>query len=173
MLYCAVFCSVVTTLKNARQTLDAFFLFLLCLNLNGEHALITLSPSPTSYATSLTTPCKVSYFCSHLTAFTFILTLPSPLPSLLLLSVGRIPFHAPKAAGPFVYRLFDQGSKEKNLITLGTSPLFTVKISDMEVTSNLKFCFEAFADKSYMKAVTQVQHTTVHHSLVSLVYSIV
>ena len=60
-----------------------------------------------------------------------------------------------------MYRLFDQGSKEKNLITLGTSPPFTVKISDMEVTSNLKFCFEAFADKSYMKAVTQVRYGTV------------
>jgi hypothetical protein len=33
---------------------------------------------------------------------------------------GRLQFHAPKAAGKFVYRLFDQTTKERTLITLGT-----------------------------------------------------
>ena len=75
----------------------------------------------------------------------------------LRLCSGRIPFHAPKAAGPFVYRLFDQSSKEKMLVTLGTSPLFAVRIFDFEVTSNLRFCFEAFEDKCHMKGVTQLQ----------------
>ena len=56
-----------------------------------------------------------------------------------------------------MYRLFDQSSKEKMLITLGTSPLFAVRIFDFEVTSNLRFCFDAFEDKCHMKGVTQLQ----------------
>ena len=43
------------------------------------------------------------------------------------------------------------------LITLGTSPLFAVRIFDFEVTSNLRFCFDAFEDKCHMKGVTQLQ----------------
>jgi hypothetical protein len=43
------------------------------------------------------------------------------------------------------------------LVTLGTSPLFAVRIFDFEVTSNLRFCFEAFEDKCHMKGVTQLQ----------------
>ena len=74
---------------------------------------------------------------------------------------GRIPFHAPKAAGLFVYRLFDQSSKDRMLITLGTSPMFSVEIQDHEVTSNLKFCFESFRDSSDIKGVTQLQSTVV------------
>jgi hypothetical protein len=70
---------------------------------------------------------------------------------------GRLPFHAPKAAGPFVYRLFDQSTKDKMLVTLGTSPLFAVRIFDFEVTSNLRFCYEAFQDKFHIKGVTQLQ----------------
>jgi hypothetical protein len=56
-----------------------------------------------------------------------------------------------------VYRLFDQSTKEKMLVTLGTSPLFAVRIFDFEVTSNLRFCYEAFQDKFYIKGVTQLQ----------------
>ena len=70
---------------------------------------------------------------------------------------GRIPFHAPKAAGQFVFRLFDQSTKEKMLKTLGTSPMLVVKIYDFDVTSNLRFCYDSFEDKTYLKGVSQLQ----------------
>ena len=70
---------------------------------------------------------------------------------------GRIQFHAPKAAGQFVYRLFDQSTKEKTLCTIGTSPLLIVRIYDFEVTSNLRFCYDSFEEKAYLKATSQLQ----------------
>jgi hypothetical protein len=50
---------------------------------------------------------------------------------------GRIYFHAPKAAGAFVYRMFDDSCKEKAMVTMGTSASFSVELVDQEVTSNL------------------------------------
>jgi hypothetical protein len=72
---------------------------------------------------------------------------------------GKLQFHAPKAAGTFLYRMFDQSSKDRALITLGTSPSFSVVLQDIDVTSNLKFCWEAFRDGNNMRGITQLQST--------------
>ena len=40
---------------------------------------------------------------------------------------GKVQFHAPKSAGVFVYRLFDNQSREKSMYTLGTSLAFVVE----------------------------------------------
>lgn len=52
---------------------------------------------------------------------------------------GQINFHAPKSAGQFVFRLFDQATKETCLTTLATSNMFSVDLVDIDVNTNLKF----------------------------------
>jgi hypothetical protein len=45
--------------------------------------------------------------------------------------MGPIPFHAPKAAGQFVFRVFDMDNSSK---TVATSPMFQVVLMDYDVT---------------------------------------
>ena len=49
-------------------------------------------------------------------------------------NIGTLTFHAPKAAGPFVFRLFDQATKESSSLTLATSFMFNVVLMDYDVT---------------------------------------
>ena len=56
---------------------------------------------------------------------------------------GEIAFHAPKAAGSYVYRIFDNSSDEKRCITLATSDQFVVELRGRDVAINLKFAIEA------------------------------
>lgn len=69
---------------------------------------------------------------------------------------GNIVFHAPKSAGQFVYRLFDQATKESVLTTLATSPVFSVELTDFHVNTNLKHILEALAEKSKVKGISQL-----------------
>lgn len=57
--------------------------------------------------------------------------------------VGEISFHAPKAAGYYVYRIFDNSSDEKRCMTLGTSTQFVVELRGKDVAINLKFAIDA------------------------------
>eukprot|EP01039_Chlorochromonas_danica_P000473 gene473-512_t len=70
--------------------------------------------------------------------------------------MGTVSFFAPKAAGKFVYRLFDQRSKEKSAETLATSSMFAVTLIDMDIVGNLKHVLEAFDDNQPLKAITQL-----------------
>lgn len=74
---------------------------------------------------------------------------------------GKIPFHAPKSAGIFVYRLFDQATKDKIFVTLGTSMAFKVDLLDLDVTTSLKFCVDLFQEKSHQRAISQLRTTVV------------
>jgi hypothetical protein len=56
---------------------------------------------------------------------------------------GEITFHAPKAAGCYVYRIFDNSSDEKRCMTLATSAQFVVELRGRDVAINLKFAIEA------------------------------
>ena len=69
---------------------------------------------------------------------------------------GKVQFYAPKSAGQFVFRIFDDSSKEKSLVTVATSIYFTIDLTDVDVTSNVKFCLDSFEDKAYQKALTQL-----------------
>lgn len=57
--------------------------------------------------------------------------------------VGEISFHAPKAAGYYVFRIFDNSNDEKRCITLATSSQFVVELRGRDVAINLKFAIEA------------------------------
>jgi len=72
---------------------------------------------------------------------------------------GSIQFHAPKSAGVFVYRFFDQSTKERTMITLATSTSFAVDLTDVDVTSNLKNCVECFQDRAHQKGLNQFSST--------------
>ena len=74
---------------------------------------------------------------------------------------GKVPFHAPKSAGTFVYRLFDQSTKEKSFVTMGTSIAFKVDLLDLDVTTSFKFCIDLFQEKSHQRAVSQLRTTIV------------
>ena len=69
---------------------------------------------------------------------------------------GAIPFHAPKSAGQFVYRMFDQSSKESILTTIASSSVFTVELTDFHVNTNLKHILEALNEKSKLKGISQM-----------------
>ena len=74
-----------------------------------------------------------------------------------IIHAGRVYFYAPKSAGLFVYRLFDQSTKEKCHATLGTSVSFQVNLTDIDVTAIVKQCAESLADKStVLKGVSQL-----------------
>lgn len=69
---------------------------------------------------------------------------------------GSITFHTPKASGRFVFRMFDDTKvKEKSAITLATSVSFLVELVDFDVTNNLKFCVDAFAERVTTKNLAQ------------------
>ncbi|CAM9289865.1 unnamed protein product, partial [Ectocarpus fasciculatus] len=55
---------------------------------------------------------------------------------------GEMFFFAPKAAGSYVFRIFDQSSKEKAANTMCTSPRFEVVISGRDVTTNLRYAYD-------------------------------
>eukprot|EP00604_Paraphysomonas_vestita_P004309 CAMPEP_0174825526 /NCGR_PEP_ID=MMETSP1107-20130205/42847_1 /TAXON_ID=36770 /ORGANISM="Paraphysomonas vestita, Strain GFlagA" /LENGTH=1022 /DNA_ID=CAMNT_0016057229 /DNA_START=951 /DNA_END=4020 /DNA_ORIENTATION=- len=57
--------------------------------------------------------------------------------------IGDIGFHAPKAAGYYVYRIFDNINDEKRNITLATSSHFVVELRGRDVAVNLKFAIDA------------------------------
>ena len=71
---------------------------------------------------------------------------------------GQIVFHAPKSAGQFVFRMFDQSSKEAALHTLASSPLFTVELlMDEDVSTNLMHVLTAFDDgDNKLKGLSQL-----------------
>mmetsp|Transcript_19772 Transcript_19772/g.33276 ORF Transcript_19772/g.33276 Transcript_19772/m.33276 type:complete len:372 (+) Transcript_19772:601-1716(+) len=58
---------------------------------------------------------------------------------------GNIAFHAPKAAGYYVFRIFDQTNDETKAQTIATSPVFAVELRGRDVTTNLVFIFNAFS----------------------------
>jgi hypothetical protein len=72
---------------------------------------------------------------------------------------GKISFFAPRSAGRFVYRLFDQSSTEKSRATLATSSDYFVELDEPNLDLSLKFIHELFVDKkdknSSFKAVVQ------------------
>eukprot|EP01038_Epipyxis_sp_PR26KG_P004379 gene4379-6194_t len=68
---------------------------------------------------------------------------------------GRLSFHAPKSAGQFAFRLFDQTNKETVCNTLATSVMFYVDLYDFEVTKNLLFIEENFKNDTVSKGITQ------------------
>jgi hypothetical protein len=69
---------------------------------------------------------------------------------------GSVAFHAPKSAGQFVYRLFDQATKESILTTLASSTAFTVDLVDFHVNTNLRHILEALSEKSKLKGISQM-----------------
>jgi hypothetical protein len=69
---------------------------------------------------------------------------------------GILPFFAPKAAGKFIYRLFDSHNRESSLQTLAASSMFSVALVDADIASNLDFVLEAFSEDAQLKAVTQL-----------------
>jgi DNA polymerase sigma len=70
---------------------------------------------------------------------------------------GSVPFHAPKGAGRYVFRLVDQNSdKLKSSITIATSISFVVDLLDVDVTQNFKFSVDAFRDSQIQKGLTQL-----------------
>lgn len=69
---------------------------------------------------------------------------------------GHIPFHAPKAAGLFVYRMFDQSTKETALQTMATSAPFSVDLVDFDVNLNLRFIHETLTEDSKIKGLAQM-----------------
>lgn len=70
--------------------------------------------------------------------------------------MGTVVFHAPKSAGQFVYRLFDESSKDSALTTLATSPMFSVDLADFYVNTNLRHILEALGEKSKVKGISQM-----------------
>lgn len=72
---------------------------------------------------------------------------------------GKISFYAPRSAGRFAYRLFDQSSTEKSRITLATSSDYFVELDEPNLDFSLKFVHDLFEDKkeknSPFKAVSQ------------------
>jgi hypothetical protein len=69
---------------------------------------------------------------------------------------GSVPFHAPKSAGQFVYRMFDETTKETILTTLASSSVFTVDLVDFHVNTNLRHILEALNEKSKLKGIAQM-----------------
>ena len=71
---------------------------------------------------------------------------------------GQIVFHAPKSAGQFVYRMFDQSGKEAALNTLASSPPFSVELmGDEDVSTNLMHVLTAFDDgDNKLKGLSQL-----------------
>jgi hypothetical protein len=75
---------------------------------------------------------------------------------------GSMPFHAPKGSGRFVFRMFNNSTnKSATAVTLATSLSFSVDLVDMDVTSNLRFSLDAFAEGQSGKAVQQLTCTVV------------
>lgn len=74
-----------------------------------------------------------------------------------LFYAGTMPFFAPKAAGKFVYRLFDPHSRESAVDTLATSAAFSVALVDADILSNLMHVMDAFRDASLLKAISQLE----------------
>ena len=68
---------------------------------------------------------------------------------------GKIQFHAPKSAGVFIYRLFDQQNKGKSMYTLGTSTAFIVELGDTDITLNLRHSLDSFLDGANSRGLTQ------------------
>ena len=58
---------------------------------------------------------------------------------------GNISFHAPKAAGYYVFRIYDQSDDKTKSETLATSPVFAVELKGRDVTTNLAFIFNSFS----------------------------
>jgi uncharacterized membrane-anchored protein YjiN (DUF445 family) len=74
---------------------------------------------------------------------------------------GKIQFHAPKSAGAFVYRVYNNLTKETTMQTIATSLSFHVDLSDADVTNNLKFVVDSFVDKAYQRSISQLTSTLV------------
>ena len=72
---------------------------------------------------------------------------------------GKVQFHAPKSAGAFVYRLFDNQTKEKSMYTLGTSTAFIVELGDVDITVNLRHALDSFLDGAHTRGLTQFNST--------------
>jgi hypothetical protein len=55
---------------------------------------------------------------------------------------GDINFFAPKAAGVYVFRLFDNSTKDAAINTIATSQSFLVQINGRDVTTNLRYAMD-------------------------------
>jgi hypothetical protein len=55
---------------------------------------------------------------------------------------GDMFFFAPKAAGMYVFRIYDESTKESRVATLATSEPFAVDIDGRDVTANLKYAVD-------------------------------
>lgn len=70
---------------------------------------------------------------------------------------GEISFFAPKSAGQFVYRLFDQSTKESVFDTLGTSFMFHVVLVDHDIVNNLPVVVDSMEkETNFAKGVAQL-----------------
>jgi DNA polymerase sigma len=73
-----------------------------------------------------------------------------------LFYTGSIPFFAPKAAGKFIYRLYDQRTREISLETLGISSMFAVILLESDIINNLQHVQDAFGENLPLKAISQL-----------------
>lgn len=55
---------------------------------------------------------------------------------------GDLNFFAPKAAGTYVFRIFDNSTKDAAINTIATSQPFVVQISGRDVTTNLRYAMD-------------------------------
>jgi hypothetical protein len=81
---------------------------------------------------------------------------------------GRISFHAPKAAGQFTFRIFDQCCKESSYRTLATSVFFNVVLLDYDVTNNLKFVLDLMKDSKDDTSESRISTTNLIKGLTQL-----
>ena len=58
---------------------------------------------------------------------------------------GTITFHAPKAAGHYVFRIYDSKNDESAAITVAASSPFSVDLRGRDVASNLSFALESMS----------------------------
>jgi hypothetical protein len=66
---------------------------------------------------------------------------------------GAIAFFAPRSAGQFVFRLYDETSRESSMKTLATSVSFSVVLMENDVADSLKHVLEAWAEDNSFKAI--------------------
>lgn len=74
-------------------------------------------------------------------------------------TVGLITFHAPKAGGYYVFRIYDRNSDESAATTIGTSTPFCVELRGRDVTSNLSFSLEGLCKKVDTGSISGLKNT--------------
>jgi hypothetical protein len=74
-------------------------------------------------------------------------------------TVGVINFHAPKAAGYYVFRIYDKKTDETAATTIATSTPFSVELRGRDVSSNLSFALESLAKKVDTGSISGLKNT--------------